>query len=62
MILYHVPSEDFGLTDWIIDPAAPNTDIATLPQSETDINDVTFVKMIAKLTENVCTLRHPKLY
>lgn len=58
MIVYHVSSDVGRLTDWIIDTTVPNTDKATLSLQDTDIDDVTFVKMAAKLTEKVCTLSH----
>lgn len=58
MIVYHVSSDVGRLTDWIIDTTVPNTDIATLSLQETDIDDVTFVKMAVKLTKNVCTFSH----
>ena len=42
------------LTDWSVAPALSNNDLETLSLKETDIHDVTAVRMAAKLTENVC--------
>ena len=41
------------LTDWSVAPALSNNDLETLSLKETDIHDVTAVRMAAKLTENV---------
>ena len=41
------------LTDWSVAPALSNTDLETLSLKETDIHDVTAVRMATKLTENV---------
>ena len=41
------------LTDWSVAPAFSNNDLETLSLKETDIHDVTAVRMAAKLTENV---------
>ncbi|XP_078330513.1 uncharacterized protein LOC111111767, partial [Crassostrea virginica] len=44
------------LTDWSVAPALSNNDIETLSLKETDIHDVTAVRMAAKLTENLKSL------
>ena len=41
------------LTDWSVASAFSNNDIETLSLKETDIHDVTAVRMAAKLSENV---------
>ena len=41
------------LTDWSVASALSNNDIEALSLKETDIHDVTAVRMAAKLTENV---------
>ena len=56
-ILYLVfcfePIDIRRLTDWSVAPAFSNNDLETLSLKETDIHDVTAVRMAAKLTENV---------
>lgn len=44
------------LTDWSVVPAVSNTDIETFSLKETDIHDVTVVRMAAKLAENLKSL------
>ncbi|XP_078328921.1 uncharacterized protein LOC111114467 [Crassostrea virginica] len=44
------------LTDWSVAPALSNNDLETLSLKETDIHDVTAVRMAAKLTENLKSL------
>uniref|UniRef100_A0A8W8P275 F-box/LRR-repeat protein 2 n=1 Tax=Magallana gigas TaxID=29159 RepID=A0A8W8P275_MAGGI len=44
------------LTDWSVVPAVSNTDIETLSLKETDIHDVTAIRMAAKLAENLKSL------
>ena len=41
------------LTDWSVAPALSINYLGTLSLKETDIHDVTAVRMAAKLTENV---------
>lgn len=54
-LVYNVTSDVRRLTDWSVVPAVSNTDIETLSLKETDIHDVTAIRMAAKLAENVCT-------
>lgn len=54
-LVYNVTSDVRRLTDWSVVPAVSNTDIETLSLKETDIHDVTAIRMAAKLTENVCS-------
>nr|XP_022308484.1 uncharacterized protein LOC111114467 isoform X2 [Crassostrea virginica] len=44
------------LTDWSVAPALSNNDLETLSLKETDIHDVTAVRMATKLTENLKSL------
>nr|XP_022306081.1 uncharacterized protein LOC111112667 isoform X1 [Crassostrea virginica] len=44
------------LTDWSVASALSNNDLETLSLKETDIHDVTAVRMAAKLTENLKSL------
>lgn len=54
-LVYTITSDIRRLTDWSVVPAVSNTDIETLSFKETDIHDVTAVRIAAKLAENVCT-------
>lgn len=54
-LVYNATSDVRRLTDWSVVPAISNTDIETLSLKETDIHDVTAIRMAAKLAENVCT-------
>jgi hypothetical protein len=47
-------SDLWRMTDWSVVPIVSNLDIETLSLSESDIHDVTAVRMAAKLSENVC--------
>lgn len=53
--VYNITSDVRRLTDWSVVPTLSNTDVETLSLKETDIHDVTAVRMAAKLAENVCT-------